>query len=550
MSQRTLIETHSHAAISGWGLMLVIVLATLTRTLFLNQIPQGASLDEVLTFRNTLQLLERPFDPFGYTPLTTQGWVETSNLYLYFNALIVKLFGVSYFSLKLFSAIPGIIACGFFYAACTRLLPPKQAVAAAMLMVFSHWHVRLSRYGWDASFLIMTLAATVWLLVWSFQDRPRLAWLAGVAMGAGMYSYIAARLCLVSLVAALAIIALLHRKRQDWGRLGGFTVGALISAAPVLLHYLRQPATTWVRVNELSVTHDPHPVQLALKNLWWHALMFHVRGGVYARDNYPGVPMLDFLTGVLLLIGLVMVIRHLLDRVTILLLVLSAGAMAGGIFSVSMEGPPYVYRVSPVIVPVLLIAGLGLEHVLRWMQRFGKMARPVAIAVICVIALVNSYMYFALEQRSISARRVMGAEYRRLGQVLRQTNLHAYVVVPGALSKPPPYPQPGERYYDVNHNFPYDLFGDEIAYFAVLSLSGRYDTGATFQENLKYNSVTLVSRDDLSGPLLLPTAIVLHASDSSLVEMIRQRYASDRVRSQDFFDEASNRSYTMLTITP
>src|SRR5207249_2109582 len=44
------------ARVPGWRVLLVMALALLTRAVLLNQIPQGASLDEVLTLRNTLRL--------------------------------------------------------------------------------------------------------------------------------------------------------------------------------------------------------------------------------------------------------------------------------------------------------------------------------------------------------------------------------------------------------------------------------------------------------------------------------------------------------------
>ena len=125
------------------------------------ELPLGSYVDEVLTLNNSLGLLDRPFDLFGQTPLLWPGWVETANLYLYFDLLILKLFGVSYWSMKLLSVIPGIIACGAVFLISQLLFDRRVALWTALLFAFAHWPVRLSRYGWDVSFMVMGFATAI-----------------------------------------------------------------------------------------------------------------------------------------------------------------------------------------------------------------------------------------------------------------------------------------------------------------------------------------------------------------------------------------------------
>src|SRR5262245_25175094 len=78
------------------SLVFIIFVAAGVRLYRLNDVPLGFNVDELFTLNNTLLLLEKPFDFFGHTPLISEGWVETPNLYLYFNLLILKVAGVSY----------------------------------------------------------------------------------------------------------------------------------------------------------------------------------------------------------------------------------------------------------------------------------------------------------------------------------------------------------------------------------------------------------------------------------------------------------------------
>ena len=141
--------------------LFVLAAATVLRFYNIRELPLGSYVDEVLTLTNSLGLLDRPFDLFGQTPLLWSGWVKTANLYLYFDLLILKLFGVSYWSMKLLSVIPGIIACGAVFLISQLLFDRRVALWTALLFTFAHWPVRLSRYGWDVSFMVMGFATSI-----------------------------------------------------------------------------------------------------------------------------------------------------------------------------------------------------------------------------------------------------------------------------------------------------------------------------------------------------------------------------------------------------
>jgi len=192
----------------------VLVVASAVRLFKITEFPLGPYADEIFTLNNSLNLLEQSFDLFGQTPLIMEGWVETSNLYLYFNLLILKLFGVSYWSMKLFSIVPGIVACGVFFLIARLLFSSRVAFLTALLFTFAHWPVRLSRYGWDVCFMIMTFSLALWLLLLAMQrGRPLYSYLAGLIAGLSLYSYLGARICLISLLIFLTFEFAMTRVR-------------------------------------------------------------------------------------------------------------------------------------------------------------------------------------------------------------------------------------------------------------------------------------------------------------------------------------------------
>ena len=218
-------------------LLLVTGLGAFMRLYRIESLPAGPYIDEILTHLHSMDLHFRAIDLFAHTPLHSIGGVETSNLYLCFNWLILKVAGNSYLGMKLFSVVPGIVAAAAFYMTCRRLLRPDVALWAGLLFAAAHWPVRLSRYGWDASFVVMTLAVSIWLLVKGFQEgRSVWLWLAGIASGIGLYGYIAARLCLFSLLVFLLLELVIYRDRIRLDRLGAFLFGAVLTTLP-LIHY-------------------------------------------------------------------------------------------------------------------------------------------------------------------------------------------------------------------------------------------------------------------------------------------------------------------------
>ena len=146
---------------------------------------------------------------------------------------------------------------------------------------------------------------------------------------------------------------------------------------------------------EVSVFNHEHPLRMVLNNIASHALMFHWRGGTFARDNYPGLPMMDPLSGLLLVSGLVILVRKAdtFRRFMACTIVLN---FLSGIFSASQECAPYIYRTAAVIVPAILAAGAGLEW---FVEKAG--ARKILILAAPIVALPALVVKLPQEVRQI-----------------------------------------------------------------------------------------------------------------------------------------------------
>lgn len=522
----------------AWAPFLVVVgVASAVRLYKIGEFPLGPYIDEIVTLNNSLRVLEHRLDLFGQTPLVLEGWVETTNLYLYFNALILKLFGVSYWSMKLLSIIPGVISCASVFLIGQEIFERRAAFGTALLFTLGHWPIRLSRYGWDASFMVMGFSLSLLLLLSAIQrGRPLYAYSAGMAAGLSLYSYLAARICVISLLGFLIFECVLRRNRSILKHTIAFGTGAALVAFPLLCYYFMKPSTFSVRTAELSIFNRSHdPSWIILKNIWRHALMFHTFGGTYARDNFPGLPMMDPVTGVLFLIGFVILVtstRTPFKRLVAWALVLN---FAGGVFSISREGPPYILRTAAVMIPAFLIAGLAL----RWLLHQGRRVRLVAWSALLLTIVLNLHHYFALEARNTAAMRVMAYEPRLIGLEIARDRLPVYLVGPNVLDQAELVPPPGEKYSYAN---PVQILPPQLRRFAVIAFSGRYDFSRTVSDNvtkpLDIYFVETAFLETNRDSIRTPAKIIFKSHDPQLKQILRKDYPNASLRDlRDLFGE-------------
>ncbi len=513
-------------------ILLVLVSAGLVRLLKISDLPLGPYADEIFTLSNSLKLLHQPFDFFGHTPLVIEGWVETPNLYLYFNLLIVKLFGVSYTGMKLFSVIPGIIACAIFFLIARMLFDSNISLLAALLFAFAHWPVRLSRYGWDVSFMVMMFCLAIWLLLLSLdRGRPLYAFLAGLAAGLSLYSYLGARICLLSLLLYCAAECAWRREPSIFRPAMAFFIGAAAAAYPLLSYYVSHPNSFFVRTAELSVFQGSAPIAEIADNVWRHGLMFFVFGGTYARDNFPGLPMLDPLTALFLIAGLIVLIRNIKAPSSRLIAWIFVVNFAPGIFSVSQEGPPYVYRTAAVMVPTFLTAGMGLQWVIESAQIKWQNIRARVWPVVLVIVGLNLYLYFGLESKNTAAMRVMAYDVRLIGLEIARDDLPVILMGRDILDPVRFEPAGDEKYAYAN---PPLLLPPLARALAIIVFSGRYNMGQTLEQNLArpknlfFAEPRLLERGEWKPGR--PTKMIFRSNNQEIFNRLRQYYPDATVK--------------------
>ena len=332
-----------------------------------------------------------------YTPITdTYG--RDASLFYYGISAAQALIADPVEAGRLVAAIFGAACAPLLYFLGRELFGWPVGLIAALVLATQRWHLDVSRLGWDPISLPFFAILGFWLLARALRTRSwrDFAW-AGLALGLGMHGYIGFRvLPLVALV-----LMLYGGLRQRWapgvfaGRVG-LTVGAaFVAALPVVIFAIQDPMAFNGRFAQTLIFAENVPTAQKLEEIWSnlqkHGLMFHVSGDMNGRHNLPGAPMLDAISGLLMMLGLAVCVVRPFDWRSWLVFGWGLVSMAGGVFTIPYEAPQAMRTLGTTPLLAILV-GVGLVLALDrfsvYVRRFG--ARP-AVGLAAVIAVAVGY---------------------------------------------------------------------------------------------------------------------------------------------------------------
>jgi len=289
-----------------WGILLIILLATVLRLWDLPHLPLGLHYDEAA---NTI--LIRQIVSGGYRPIFIHAYTGKEVLFFYVAAFWVWITGQAVWGMRLASALLGVLTVAATYPATRALLGPGRrarqiALLAAGGVAVAFPHLLLSRYGFRAISQPLLQALTVAAL-WFGLRTGKTRWFAagGLCLGLTGYTYLAARLFPIPLGLALAATLLgvspEERRKRFWRLLLALAV-ALVVFAPLGWHFLRHPEAFSTRITQVAAA----SWQDAARGFWQcaRALVWPGAGDAYVRFNIPGRPLWDPLSALLAIIGL------------------------------------------------------------------------------------------------------------------------------------------------------------------------------------------------------------------------------------------------------
>lgn len=429
----------------------ILLLALAVRFYRIDSLPYGLWRDEAEHGLIALRMLEHP----TYRPIyVAEGRVNMPALGFYPFALALQVQGIHLWSMRTMTALGGAVTVLPLYALVYRMFGRREiALLAAAFLAVSSWHLTLSRFSFPTIFEPLLGLTGLWLLLLARSrvrskaqkaDAPGiqgiqvpfhlvpwvLCFLAGVCLGTAAQMYHTGRVVPV-LGAILAVLLLWQGKqggeeqqgenskqrRQRGKEMGSWFVsvalcgtGVVLMLVPLIIYALNEPQAFNSRVNRVSLVSnaldDARPPLAALDEaLGRHLLMFHVRGDENGRHHAPGRPLLDVVTGLGFVAGLVVLLRRWSDWRSLFLLMALAISIAPSLMS---ENGPHAMRSIGAVAFACMIAATGWVTVLDYL--IAKLSllkggaervctacyRRSMIGLVAVVLCLNCWTYFVL----------------------------------------------------------------------------------------------------------------------------------------------------------
>jgi 4-amino-4-deoxy-L-arabinose transferase-like glycosyltransferase len=356
------------------------------------------------------------------------GWFTVPTMSFFAQAASLRLFGDSVAGLRTLSALIGTATLFFTYLLARRGFGRRVALFALAALTFNHYHVHFSRLASNQIADPLFMALTLWLLTRGEERRQspersgrgeappvtrhpppatRHLPLAGLVMGLSWYGYFGSRVIMLVVAAYLGLQALaerdfLRRRARD---LTLMVLAFLMAASPLLLHYKNYPDNLSARFNQVNffrwlereLTFPEHDSTLALV---WRQVWRSISAFNHTLDPTfwyrAQIPLLDFVSGIFFVLGLVVAISHWRKRAARLALAWFALALTFG--WVLTENPPSSMRMIIIAPAVALLVALGLDRLLTLAQWAlgGRRSRwtRLGLLLMFVVAVLNVHYYF------------------------------------------------------------------------------------------------------------------------------------------------------------
>lgn len=366
------------------GILILVALAALLRLYDLENIPPGLHSDEA-----HVGLLAKSILDGGLS-----GWKISDehfpySAWLYFVSFFFYSFGISLYTLKLGSAIIGVLTILFTYLAAREMFNPKVAFFASFLLTFSYWHLHFSRMAYQLICIPFLIALTLYLFFKAINTNKVIFFIAsGLIASFGLYIYLSYPVFLIPFV-LFVIYTIIIRPKV---RVGCFALLIiLLSTATPFIQYMNE--VNLGRYRNIQYLPDGQfknsdfmgeAVVLLGKNFLTASKTFFKAHDIDISDGMGIKPLVDPITATLMIIGILICLARLKDEkypFLVILLLASIGAVA-------IYSPGSYRRGITALFPLIVIGGIALEYI--W-NNLGKKPYFKSIVVSLILLVVASY---------------------------------------------------------------------------------------------------------------------------------------------------------------
>src|SRR5689334_10972459 len=173
-------------------LILIIALAAVLRLWKLGSIPPGLTPDEASLGYNAYSILKTGRDEYGkFMPIIFKSFGDYKpGLYVYTSVPFVAIFGLNEWSVRLPSAIAGLISVYLIYLIVSQLFPEYKYLGkiSAITAGVNPWLIYLSRGAWEANLSLTLTLLGIYFFIRSFR-RKEFLYLSSISFALTLLTY-------------------------------------------------------------------------------------------------------------------------------------------------------------------------------------------------------------------------------------------------------------------------------------------------------------------------------------------------------------------------
>ncbi|MFH2085972.1 MAG: glycosyltransferase family 39 protein [bacterium] len=199
-------------------LVLILALAAFLRLFMLTSVPPSLNWDEVSMGYTAYSLSQTGMDEWGQRlPLLFRSYGEwKSAVYIYLLVPMVKFFGMNAWSVRLPSAIAGILAVYLTYLIGKKIYSEKVGLWSAFFLAISPWHLLLSRPAFEANVSLTLILAGLYLFLrFNLESKVYLLISSAIALGLAPHTYNSAKVVVPILALYLIWSTKLHKNLKQ-----------------------------------------------------------------------------------------------------------------------------------------------------------------------------------------------------------------------------------------------------------------------------------------------------------------------------------------------
>jgi len=432
------------------SIFIVIILGLLVRFWELGTIPPGLNRDEASIGYTAFSILKTGKDEYGTPlPIAIKSFGDWKlPLLIYFSIPFVAIFGLSDWSIRLLSSLAGIGTIIIIYFMAKFIFKSQRnpkiiAIISAITLALLPWHIHFSRTAYEAN-LALFFCSFATLSFLKGIKKPIWLIISCLLFSLTLYTYHAYQIFTPMFGTGLL---LLYKKQVFVKKNTSILVFSflLLSVLGIFLFFktfsgnqtkssisfINDPVFVYTNIelprqnanNLIGKIIYNKPVIYSFTFIKNYLNSFSpnflaIKGGQHPIHNFPGIANLFWFEYPLMIVGLYFLFKNFRNNqeVKIIILWLIIGPIAS---SITKDAPSSV-RLSPLIVPFVLIIGLASLRLFEWLKNYRS--KYYLLTVSTLVVIVSMYFYFVSYFVNFPQLRAnnWGAGYQKLTFFLNQ----------------------------------------------------------------------------------------------------------------------------------